>query len=156
MTATERAELAVDLFEKGYNCAQSVVGAWLDQTEIESEQAMRLASSFGGGMGKLREVCGALTGSFMVAGLLRGYYKPGDDDEKGSHYALIQEIAKEFEQKYKTILCRDLLELDVKHDSPNPSARTAEYYAERPCARFIYDVVIYLDQALKNRNYLQS
>ena len=151
MTAAERAELAVDLFEQGYNCAQSVVGAWLDQTEMDSDQAMRLASSFGGGMGRLREVCGALTGSFMIAGLLRGYSEPGDDEEKGRHYALIQEIAGEFEQKYKTILCRDLLELDVKHDSPNPAARTAEYYAERPCARFIYDAVVYLDQALQSK-----
>ncbi|NLW10692.1 MAG: C_GCAxxG_C_C family protein [Clostridiaceae bacterium] len=148
MTAADRAELAVDLFEQGYNCAQSVVGAWLDQTEMESDQAMRLASSFGGGMGRLREVCGALTGSFMVAGLLHGYAKSGDDEEKGKHYALIQQIAGDFEYKYKTILCRDLLELDIKHDSPNPSARTAEYYAERPCARFIYDAVILLDQAL--------
>ena len=151
MTIEERAERAVDLFEQGYNCAQSVVGAWLDQTEMDSDQAMRLASSFGGGMGRLREVCGALTGSFMVAGLVRGYDEPGDDQEKAGHYALIQEIAKEFEQKYKTILCRDLLELDVKHDSPNPSVRTAEYYAERPCARFIYDAVIYLDRALQNK-----
>ena len=151
MKTSERAELAVDLFEQGYNCAQSVVGAWLDQTEITSEQAMRLASSFGGGMGRLREVCGALTGCFMVAGLLHGYSEPGDDVEKGKHYALIQEIAKEFEQKYKTILCRDLLELDIKHDSPNPSVRTAEYYTERPCARFIYDAVIYLDRALQDK-----
>lgn len=154
MTAAERAELAVDLFEQGYNCAQSVVGAWLDQTEMDSDQAMRLASSFGGGMGRLREVCGALTGSFMVAGLMRGYAVPGDDEEKGKHYTLIQEIAKEFEQKYKTILCRDLLELELKHDSPDPSARTAEYYAERPCARFIYDAVIYLDHALSSSTTL--
>jgi C_GCAxxG_C_C family probable redox protein len=151
MIPEKRADLAVELFEQGHNCAQSIVGAWLDQISIDHEQAMLIASSFGGGMGRLREVCGALTGSFMVAGLLRGYSEPGDDEIKGRHYELIQRIAAEFEKKYGTILCRDLLELDVKHDSPLPSERTPEYYAARPCARFIYDAVLILDEALRSQ-----
>jgi hypothetical protein len=88
----------------------------------------------------------------MIAGLLRGYSEPGDDEERGRTLCSDSEIAKEFEQKYKTILCRDLLEIDVKHDSPNPSVRTAEYIKlMRPCARFIYDAVIYLDRALLDK-----
>ena len=127
---------AMDLFLEGYNCAQAVAVAFCDVTGLEKEFAAKMASSFGGGMGRLREVCGAVSGMFMVLGLLYGYDRPGDDKEKMAHYTRVQELAAKFKAENGTIVCRELL--DNPPSDPNPSPRTAEYYAKRPCARFVY------------------
>ena len=102
--------LAGDLFLEGYNCAQAVFLAFTDVTGFDKETALKLSSSFGGGMGCLREVCGAVSGAFMVAGVLWGYSEL-DDHKKKEHYALVQEIAARFKAKHDTILCRDLLKV---------------------------------------------
>ena len=127
---------AVKNFEKGYNCAQSVFLAYCSEHGINEELGLKIASSFGGGMGRLREVCGAVSAMFAIAGLKYGYTSPEDDNAKQKHYELIQKLANEFKNKHKTIICRELLGEDIS-DSPVPSKRTEEYYAERPCIEFI-------------------
>lgn len=133
MTHQERAE---QNFLSGYNCAQSVLLAFADDLGLEPEFALRLASSFGGGMGRLREVCGAVSGILMAAGLFYGYSSPNDDEAKATHYALVQELAGRFRAEYGTILCRELLGRKGA-EAPVPEKRTEAYYAQRPCARFV-------------------
>ena len=130
-------EKAVNNFREGYNCAQSVLLAFANKVGLKEDEALKLASSFGGGMGRLREVCGAVSAMFMIAGILKGYTEPNNDIVKANHYKLIQDLAAEFKSKHGTIICRELLGLDGTEFSPIPSARTDEYYKERPCEEFI-------------------
>ena len=126
---------AAELFLNGANCAQAVVLAFGDLTGLEDSLAARLSSSFGGGMGRMREVCGAVSGMLMVAGLIYGYDTPGDDVSKKKHYALVQELAGRFRQEVGSIVCREILKNPPS--DPNPTPRTAEFYAQRPCARMV-------------------
>ena len=127
---------AAELFLKGCNCAQAVLVAFCDVTGLEPDFAKKLSCGFGGGMGRQREVCGAVSGMLMAAGLLYGYTDPGEDDVcKKEHYQLVQDLCSQFRQETGTIICRELL--DNPPSDPNPSPRTAQYYAERPCARFV-------------------
>ena len=128
-------EKAVQNFLSGYNCAQSVFLAFAPDLGLSDDLALRLSSSFGGGMGRLREVCGAVSGILMAAGVLYGYTSPCDDAAKAAHYALVQELAGKFRERHGAILCRELLGRSGP-ESPVPEARTAAYYAHRPCARF--------------------
>ena len=130
-------EKAVEYFESGYNCAQSVFLAYAQEFGIEQEMALKLSSSFGGGMGRLREVCGAVTSMFAIAGLKKGYTSNNNDELKAKHYELIQKLAEDFKKEHSTIICRELLDLNEKTSSPIPSKRTKEYYEERPCSKFI-------------------
>ena len=132
-----RKEMAIDYFYKGYNCSQSLVLAFKDLVDIDEDTLAKLASSFGGGMGRLREVCGSVSGMFLIAGLLYGYSGPEKGELKADHYARIQALAHSFEEKNGSIVCRELLGLSVKHDSPVPSQRTDEYYSKRPCPEII-------------------
>ena len=132
-------EKAGELFREGYNCAQSVFCAFAEDLGIDFKTALKLSSSFGGGMGRLREVCGAVSAMFMIAGLKYGYTTPNNDEIKGKHYARIQELAERFKEKHGTIICRELLGLDIKQDSPIPSKRTEQYYKDRPCEGIIRD-----------------
>ena len=132
-----RKELGMKLFEEGYNCAQSVFLAFSQDFGIDKEIALRMSSSFGGGMGRLREVCGAVSAMFAIAGLKYGYTSPNDDEVKAKHYELIQKLAEKFKEEYGTIICRDLLNLQDGVDSPIPSKRTEEYYKQRPCEAFV-------------------
>lgn len=125
------------LFQEGYNCAQAVFVAFHDSLGMEKDTALRLMSSFGGGMGRLREVCGALTAVFAAAGILYGYSNPDDQDQKAAHYAFIQELAERFRNETGSILCRDLLQLTEKSSDPTPELRTPEYYEKRPCAAYV-------------------
>ncbi len=128
-------EKAKNLFLEGYNCSQAVFLAFHDLLDIDFEAAAKLASSFGGGMGRLREVCGACTGMFMVAGMLYGYDDPKAKAQKAEHYALIQELAGKFREACGSIVCRELLE---KPDTGSvPTERTAEFYKKRPCAELV-------------------
>lgn len=130
-------EKAAENFRKGYNCAQSVFITFAEEFGIDKETALKLSSSFGGGMGRLREVCGAVSSMFAIAGLKEGYISPNDDDAKAKHYELIQNLAHKFKEKYGTIICRELLELPEGADSPVPSKRTEQYYKDRPCEAFV-------------------
>ena len=128
---------ASENFKSGYNCAQSVFLAFAEDFGFDKETALKLSSSFGGGMGRLREVCGAVSSMFAIAGLKEGYTTPNDDEIKAKHYELIQNLAEEFKSKFGTIICRELLELPEGKDSPIPSKRTEEYYQTRPCEAFV-------------------
>ena len=141
-----RREDAMDNFRKGYNCAQSVVLAFEDILPVDNKQLSKLSSSFGGGMGRLREVCGSVSGMFITAGLLYGYDGPETGKVKADHYARIQELAGSFEEKHGSIICRELLGLHVRHDVPRPEARTEEYYRKRPCAELVGDAAEILEQ----------
>ena len=138
---------AAELFLGGYNCAQSVVVAFCDVTGIAPDYAAKLASSFGGGMGRMREVCGAVSGMLMVAGLLYGYETPGDDVSKKKHYTRVQYLAGQFREQVGSIVCREILKNPPS--DPDPSPRTAEYYAKRPCARMVLLAGQILDAYIK-------
>lgn len=138
---------AAELFLKGYNCAQAVAVAYCDVTGLHPDFAARMASSFGGGMGRLREVCGAVSGMFMVAGLLYGYDVPGDDVSKKAHYHLVQDLAARFKAEAGSIVCREILKNPPS--DPNPTPRTAEFYKVRPCARMVILACQILDQYIQ-------
>ncbi|HHW46707.1 MAG TPA: C_GCAxxG_C_C family protein [Clostridiales bacterium] len=142
--------LAKELFLKGYNCAQSVFAAFCDETGLDFETALKLASSFGGGMGRLREVCGAVTGMFVVAGLKYGYTDPANKKAKTEHYRLIQYLAKQFEKENGSIICRELLGISNKRDNPVPEDRSENYYIKRPCAELVERAARILDEYISN------
>lgn len=148
-----RRETAMANFRKGYNCSQSIVLTFADLLPVEEKTLLSLASSFGGGMGRLREVCGAVSGMFMVAGILYGYDGPETGEVKAEHYARIQELAHRFEEKNGSIVCRELLGLNVRHDVPVPEARTEEYYKKRPCPEIIGDVAEMLEQYIHDHPF---
>lgn len=128
---------ATDNFEKGYNCSQSVFLAFAEEYGVDPEMAARIALSFGGGMGRLREVCGAVTGMFMVMGL---HYPASDLKNIASrtvNYDAVQRTAFEFKSEMGSYICADLLKIKREPQSPAPDSRTSAYYAERPCLRCV-------------------
>ena len=144
-----RKEVAMENFKKGYNCAQSVVLAFSDMVPIDEKLLLKMSSSFGGGMGRLREVCGSASGMFMIAGLLYGYDGSEAGQAKADHYARIQELAHRFEEKNGSIVCRELLGLSVKKEAPTPEARTEEYYKKRPCVDLVGDAAEILEKYIE-------
>ncbi len=142
------AQKAQQLFNEGYNCAQSVFIAFEDIHHIDRETAARLASSFGGGLGRLREVCGTVSGMALTAGIIKGYSNPGAKAEKAEHYRLIQELANEFKAINGSYICRELLSGIESSTAPNPSERTAEYYKKRPCGRLCAIAATILEEKL--------
>ena len=128
-----RPDKAEELFRKGYNCSQSVFAAFADVLGMSVEEAAKIASPFGAGFGKLREVCGAVSGMTLAAGYLKGYEDPADYESKKELYALIQKMCAEFKESEGTIICRELLGLKEGEDPAEPSVRTEEYYRSRPC-----------------------
>ena len=147
----EHKEKAAQLFLEGYNCAQAVMAAFTDLTGMDRDLAVRLASSFGGGMGRMREVCGAVSGMLMVAGILYGYDDVTDAGAKREHYKLVQALAGQFREQAGSIVCRDILKNPPS--DPNPSARTAEYYKARPCARMVMLASEILDNYIREHPY---
>ena len=142
------AELARALFMRGYNCAQAVFCAFCDVTGLEIDVAARMASSFGGGLGRLREVCGTVSGAALVLGIARGYADPGDYAAKKAHYALVQAFAHRFREANGSIICRELLKGVGATEGGAPEARTAEYYKKRPCPNLAYCAAEILDEML--------
>lgn len=137
---------AKNYFMEGYNCAQSVFLAFSDEYDLDSDTILKISSSFGGGMGRLREVCGAVTGMFMAAGMIFGYTNPSDQIKKSEHYTRVQYLAKKFEEKNNSIICRELLGIDNKRDIPVPEERTKEYYKKRPCFELVSMAAEILDE----------
>ena len=143
------AEKAVKLFkEEGWNCAQSVYGAFSDVTGMDKRTAMLVSSSFGGGLGRLREVCGAVSGAAMVLGVMCASDDPADREAKAAHYALVQEFARRFKERSGTIICRELL-ANQADTRPVPEARTEAYYKKRPCALLVQDAAEIVEDMLK-------
>ena len=145
---------AAELFLSGYNCAQSVFVAFCDVTGLDEDFAERLSSSFGGGMGRMREVCGAVSGMLMVAGILYGENTVHNDPGKREHYARVQELAGKFREQTGSIICREIL----KNPSadPNPSPRTEQYYKTRPCARMVMTAADIMDDYIREHPICRS
>ena len=134
----ERIEKAVALFKEGFNCSQSVVAAFADKYGFTQDQALRMSASFGGGIGRMRETCGAACGLFLLAGLETGCTEGSNREGKAANYALVQELAKEFIERNGALKCADLLGLSQKEPVVStPEARTEKYYAKRPCAKMV-------------------
>ena len=131
------AERAVRLFEEGYNCSQSVFGAFAPDYDIPRDLAMRLSASFGAGMGRMREICGCVSGIGFVLGLETGSVEGKDQKQKGYNYEQVRKLVGQFQARYGTIYCKELLGLTRMEDSAMPSQRTAEYYQKRPCKEMI-------------------
>lgn len=143
-----RAARAVELFKQGFNCSQAVFASCADLYGIEDEQlALRLSASFGGGMGRMRLVCGAASGMFLLAGLQNGSATPHDSEGKMANYAFVQQLAGDFKAKYGSLICAELLGLAPKPEDPKPADRTPQYYEKRPCPEMIAEAVkIYLQK----------
>jgi len=141
-------EKAAELFLQGYNCAQAVAVAFCDATGLDEKFTAKTVAAFGGGMGRLREVCGAVSGMLFVLSNLYGYDDPDADKEKKKLYARVQELAAKFQSINGSIICRELL--DNPPSDPNPSPRTAEYYAQRPCVRMVMTAADLLDEFIEN------
>lgn len=130
--------MAEDAFREGYNCCQAVVAAFSDRIGLPLELAVKLASGFGAGMSRLREVCGAVSGMTFVANALCGYSDPKAAEEKAAHYARIQKLAEKFREETGSIVCRELLGLPAGAVSAStPEKRTADYYKKRPCPKLV-------------------
>ena len=150
INAEERALRAKKYFQEGYNCAQSVALAYADITNLDEQMVATITASFGGGMGRLREVCGAVSGMAFLAGFISPCPTADNTEAKRANYALVQEFAEAFRKQNGAIVCRTLLGLDRPKDEPTPSPRTAEYYKKRPCADLVYDAALIIGEYLAN------
>jgi C_GCAxxG_C_C family probable redox protein len=148
MNPTEKSQLAKQYFEDGYNCAQAVLLTFCDETGLTREQTAKLASGFGGGMGRMREVCGAVSAMFMIEGLLEGYSDPKAKEEKSALYAQVRALADRFREKNHSIICRDLLIDTETTPGGDPEGRTKEYYERRPCGCYVQDAATLIAEAL--------
>ena len=144
-----RKEKAMQSFLDGYNCSQCMILAFEDVIDIDIKQALKIASPFGGGMGRLREVCGSVSGMFMILGYILGYNEPEDYEGKKVLYAHIQELARRYEEANGSIICRDLLGLPVQRQDSTPEKRTEKYYKNRPCTEKIGSAAEILEEYLK-------
>lgn len=136
----KRVERAKELFHQGYNCSQSVVASCADLFGMDEALALRMSASFGGGIGRMRQTCGAACGMFMLEGLVSGSATP-DAQAKANNYAQVQELAQRFREQHGSIICAELLGLAQPTITPTPEARTSEYYHKRPCAEMVGDAV---------------
>ena len=136
----DREEKAEQLFRSGYNCAQSVIGAFCDDLGLDFDTAMKISEGFGGGFGRMRLTCGAVSGMGMVAGMMlsRG---AGEGNTRSEVYSAVHGMSDEFTKKNGSIICADLLGLNKKEYDSTPEERTAEYYKKRPCVMCIKDCV---------------
>ncbi len=146
-----RKEHAMELFESGYNCSQAVALAFADLTDVDEKTIAKMALSFGGGLGRMREVCGAVSGMAIILGLIYGTDDPGKG--KAEHYARVQELAKKYEAENGSIVCRELLKLNNGVDSaPEPTARTPEFYKKRPCNQLVGYAAEILEEYINTHN----
>lgn len=137
-----RVEKAVELFRGGYNCAQAVFAAYADLFDIKMETALKISSSFGGGMGGMRETCGAVSGMSMVAGMLNGMTVAGDKEAKKRNYDTVQFLADEFRQQHGSIICKQLLGL-----APGLPAE----YAKKPCVEYVRSCALSIEKYLAEK-----
>ena len=138
MDNEQRIARAVELFKMGYNCAQSVTAAFADEYGYTEEQALKMSASFGGGIGRMRETCGAACGMFILAGLETGCVDPDDRQGKADNYAKMKKLAGEFREKNGSLICAELLGLrERKPQVPTPEQRTESYYMKRPCVKMV-------------------
>lgn len=147
----DRIQKAIELFKSGYNCSQSVVGAFADMYGFTQEQAFRMSASFGGGIGRMRETCGAACGMFLLAGLEKGATEGSDKEGKAANYALVQQLATKFKERNGSINCGELLGLrKAAPISATPEERNAQYYAKRPCSKMVEEAARIWAEYLEN------
>ena len=144
---TARQQTAQTLFEQGYNCAQAVAAAFSDVTGLDEKTLLRASAPFGGGVARLREVCGAVSGMFLAVGLLYGYDDVADKGVKADHYTLVQGLAHEFVRDNGALRCADILG-KTGAEAPTPTERNAAFYQERPCLRCVLSAVAILEDYL--------
>lgn len=143
-------ERAIALFKEGFNCSQSVFVAFSHRFGIDEDTAKRISAGLGGGMGRMREVCGAVSGASLVIGSIASATDGKDSESKQKNYELVREFAKRFTDKNGSIICRELLGLDVKMEkSAQPESRTTEYYKKRPCVELVGDAVEILAELIE-------
>ena len=143
------AQKAGELFVEGYNCSQAVFLAFEELYALDRKVALMISSSFGGGMGRLREVCGAVSGMFLVAGILYGYSGAREIERKKEHYARIQYLANEFKKYNPSIICRELLGIQTQIESPIPETRTEQYYKKRPCIMLVKVAAVIMEEYIQ-------
>ncbi len=143
---------AVELFMSGYNCAQAVYGAFSSALGIDEDKALQVASPFGGGFGRLRQVCGAFSGITLVVGNLFGYSDLASP-EKDALYPRVQELGRRFEEKCGSLICSELLKNKVPVGG-TASPRTKEFYNSRPCARIVGAAAAILEEYLREEGLL--
>lgn len=148
-----RGEKAKELFMQGYNCAQAVALAYEDMLDLSPEQIANMMSGFGGGIGRMREVCGSVSGAVFVISSLYGYNEPKDFEGKKQLYSDIQDFCKAFQKANGSIVCRELLGLETKSaDDPSPEQRTDNYYKKRPCSELIKSSADILEEFISKKN----
>lgn len=149
----ERVNRAVQNFKAGYNCAQSVFLAYSDVFELDMEMAKKMSVSFGGGVGRMREVCGTVSAMAMLAGFKYPVLDMNDQEARTKNYAIVQKMSDMFKEKHGTIICRQLLSPEeAVATTPAPAARTEEYYQKRPCGKFIEDAARIAGKMLKGES----
>lgn len=147
----ERVKNAVQNFESGYNCAQSVFLAYSDVFELDLNMAKKMSVSFGGGVGRMREVCGTVSAMAMLAGFKYPVLDQNDQEARTKNYAMVQKMSNMFKEKHGTIICRTLLPAaEANQTVPAPSERTKEYYAKRPCSKYVADAARIAGRMLKD------
>lgn len=133
-----RGDIAKEKFKQGYNCSQSVALAFSDFLGMSEEMIARVTSGFGGGVGRMREVCGAVSGMAFVISALYGYSDPKAFEAKAQLYSRVQQVANEFKNENGSVVCRELLALQADGaDVPTPEKRSPEYYKKRPCPELV-------------------
>lgn len=158
MTAEQRAEIAKNYFRQGYNCCQSVVMAFKDVCGLEEDVLLKMTVGLGGGVGRMREVCGCVCGMAVLSGFFPGYpaatrNQPQDiRAQKAAAYTLTQKMAGEFRKETGGIVCRELLGIPQSESSPVPEQRTADYYRKRPCADLVALAARIVSEELEGRD----
>lgn len=148
MMCGEKARQAIDFFNQGYNCAQAVAAPFAREMELPLDAVLALASGFGGGMAGMRQMCGAVSGMFLVMGQLRGRYDPQDTQAKKAHYAKLRDMAQGMGERYGSLICEELLKANDIAAQADPAPRDAAYYAKRPCARYVAACAQMLEEQL--------
>ena len=149
MTKNEQAK---QLFLQGHNCAQAVLCAFADELGLDDKTALAISAAFGGGLGRQREVCGAVSGMCMALSLKSAPKDPTDHAAKAAFYARVQEVCRRFKQENGSIICRELLGLSAGPDAPTPEKRTPAYYDHRTCADKVKCAAAILEKYLKEEN----
>ena len=148
---SEKQRTAQTYFRSGYSCAQSVLMTFHEACGLSEQAAARVASSFGGGIGGMREVCGTVSAMALVLGYVAGYDAPDDLDAKKAHYAQVRALVGGFTDRHGTLVCRELLKKAGAQPKPDPSPRTEQYYKVRPCETYVLDAVALLEDWFKTR-----
>ncbi len=143
----KRSEKALQFYSNGFNCAQSVIASFADILDLSEETAIRMASGFGGGMGRMQETCGAATGAYMVMGYLRGKYKVGDDEANEKTNKLIQEFTKRFTKEHGSVNCKALIHFDINSEDGMAKAKEADVFNKK-CTYFVKTAVELLEEII--------